>query len=216
MRLPVLGVELPTRTTLSVLGGTSLVGALALAFLPMPLTQFRPYVTVVASEATIFGLGLLAGVLGAVRLYGSRDESPTEPASLGVPEAANYGSVGATGSDLDDTIENVDGTLTEPRPSEWWQVRDRQTVEGEIRAVAIDVLTRTESCSIDEAAEMLESGTWTTDPRAASFLGGSEAPDPPLRLQFYDWLSGEAYDRHVEHTVDEIAKRDGLTEADAA
>ena len=35
-------------------------------------------------------------------------------------------------------------------------------------------------------------------------------------MQFFvrDWLSGEAYERHVEHTVAELAERAGLAEVE--
>ncbi|MFD1645859.1 DUF7269 family protein [Haloarchaeobius litoreus] len=202
------------RGLLTVVGSASLVGALALAFLPMPLTALRGPVVTFANGTTIALLGITAAVLGVVRIVRGRDGSTTEPTSFGVLEAANYDSVGSTGHDLDDTIESVDGTLRDPGPSAWWEARDRDRVEDEIRAVAIDVLARRERCSHDEATAMVEAGTWTTDPRASSFLGGTDAPEPPLKMQFYDWLSGEAYDRHVEHTVDEIAARAGLTEVE--
>lgn len=203
-----------TRSVLTALGAASLLGAIVLAFLPVPLPGLRGPVTAVANSTTVFLLGLTAGVLGAVRLHRATDGAESEAPSLGVPEAANYGSVGATGRELDRTIEQVDGTLAEPRPSEWWAMRERETVEDEIRRVAVAVLVKDGDRSHEEASAMLDAGTWTDDPRARSFLGGDAAPDPPLTMQFYDWLSGEAYDRHVEHTVDEIADRAGITEVE--
>jgi hypothetical protein len=205
---------LSVRQLLTAVGSASLLGALVLAFLPMPLPSLRGPVTSLANGATIALLGITAVVLGVVRIVQGRDDSTPEPPSLGTPEAANYGSVGSTGHNLDVTIENVDGTLREPGPSEWWEARERDRVEAEIRAAAIDVLARRESIGRDEAAAMVEAGTWTTDPRASSFLGGTDAPEPPLKMQFYDWLSGAAYDRHVEHTVDEIAARADLAEVE--
>jgi hypothetical protein len=202
---------LPVRPLLTAVGSASLLGALVLAFLPMPLTSLRGPVTAFANGTTIALLGITAAVLGVVRIVQGRADSTADPPSLGTPEAANYDSVGSTGHTLDETIESVDGTLRDPGPSKWWEARERDNVEEEIRAAAIDVLARNHDCSRDEAAAMLEAGTWTTDPRASSFLGGADAPEPPLGMQFYDWLSGEAYDRHVEHTVDEIAARADLT-----
>ncbi|MFC4407755.1 DUF7269 family protein [Haloarchaeobius iranensis] len=202
---------LPVRPLLTAVGSASLLGAVALAFLPMPLTTLRAPVTALANGTTIALLGLTAAVLGVFRIVQGRDDEAPEPPSFGTPEAANYDSVGETGHGLDESIESVDGTLREPGPSEWWEARERNSVEEEIRAAAIGVLARSHDCSHEEAAAMLEAGTWTTDPRARSFLGGADAPEPPLKMQFYDWLSGEAYDRHVEHTVDEIAARADLT-----
>lgn len=202
------------RGALTVVGTLSLVGAVLLAFLPMPLTGLRGPVVTFANGTTIALLGITAVVLGSIRLVRGRDDTASESASFGTPEAANYNSVGETGHDIDDTIENVDGTLRDPGPSEWWKARDRDRVEERIRTAAVDVLVRTENCSRDEAAAMLAAGTWTTDPRASSFLGDDDAPEPPLRMQFYDWLSGEAYDRHVEHTVAELAERAGVTEGE--
>ncbi|WP_256301347.1 DUF7269 family protein [Haloarchaeobius salinus] len=208
------GFGISVRRALTVVGTASLVGALGLAFLPMPLDALRGPVTTVANGTTIVLLAVTAAVLGVVRIVRERDDAATEPPSVGVPEAANYNSVGATGHDLDATIEKVDGTLHDPGPSEWWKARDRERVEDEIRTAAIDVLARRENCSRDEAAAMLEAGTWTDDPRAGSFLGDETAPEPSLKMQFYDWLSGEAYDRHVEHTVDEIVARADIEEVE--
>ncbi|WP_440989630.1 DUF7269 family protein [Haloarchaeobius baliensis] len=206
--------RIPVDRLLPVLGTASLVGAMALAFLPVPLPFLRDPVVTFANGTTIALLGITAAVLGVVHIVRDRDETTRESASFGVPEAANYDSVGSTGQDLDDTIENVDGTLTEPGSTEWWTVRDRERVEEDIRSAAIDVLVRQENCGREEAVAMLEAGTWTTDLRASRFLGGENAPEPPLKMQFYDWLSGEAYDRHVEHTVDELAARADLTEVE--
>lgn len=215
MRLPIVDRDtFPKRRALTALGVASLVGAVVVGFLPTSLAGLRPYVVPFANRATVFLLALVAVVLGAVRLYGTGWESQTDAVAVGRPEAATYGSRGETGDDIDDAVENADGTLDSPRPAEWWEIRRRETVEEEIRTVATRVVAETEDCSPGEAAAMLDAGTWTDDPRAASFLGTDAAPEPPLRTRFSDWLSGEAYDRHVEHTVDELAKRADLPEVD--
>lgn len=205
---------LPTRRLLLAVGVASLVGALALAVVPLPLSGLRPLVAAVANGTTVFLLALAVGVFGAAALY-DRGRATAEPDSLGTPEAASYGSAGAAGGDFDDTVGGVDGTLADPRPSEWWELREREAIEDELRDLAVRTLARSERCSPDEAAAMLDAGTWTDDPRARRFLGGPDAPDPPLRLQLADWLSGEAYDRHVEHTVAAIAAHaDGEVETE--
>ncbi|MUV50741.1 hypothetical protein GJ630_14085, partial [Haloarcula sp. CBA1122] len=55
-------------------------------------------------------------------------------------------------------------------------------------------------------ARDVRTGSWTDDRRAAAFLGGPDAPDPPIEMQLRDWASGEGFDRKVEAAATEIRR----------
>ncbi|WP_435362025.1 DUF7269 family protein [Haloarchaeobius sp. DFWS5] len=225
MNVPLLDDAARRRQLLYGIGTASFLAAAALAFLPLSLEPLRPYVTgILTNTGTVLFLGLAGGAVGALHLYttktngpidgGDEDDYATSAQRFGVPEEATYQARESAGANIDDSVEKLTGELPGSRAKNWWQSRERLEVEGAIRTAAIDVLMSSENCSHDEAKAHLDNGTWTDDPRAAAFLG-PEAPELPIKMQFYDWLSGEAYERHVTHTVDEIADRAGLLEAEA-
>ncbi|WP_435346503.1 DUF7269 family protein [Haloarchaeobius sp. HRN-SO-5] len=214
MRVPILdSPRFPTRTVLATVGTAAFVAAVLLAFLPVPLTPVRPYVAVLANEVAVFLLGIVGGGIGLWHLYGTRQESPGTAAVSDTPEAATYNARESTGADIDDTVEEL-GALPDSKTTDWWVMHERWDVEETVQTLAIDVLVRTENLTRNEAQRRVKRGEWTDDVRAANFLGGNTVPELPLRMQFYDWLSGEAYERHVRHTVDEIAARADLQEVE--
>ncbi|MFW6376714.1 MAG: DUF7269 family protein, partial [archaeon] len=54
--------------------------------------------------------------------------------------------------------------------------RSRSDLYRQLRSVAIETIRQRMNCSEDEAADLLEAGTWTDDPNAAAFFGADEAP----------------------------------------
>ncbi|WP_267643659.1 DUF7269 family protein [Haloarchaeobius amylolyticus] len=203
------------RLVLLLVGVGAFLGALVLAFLPYPMEPTRPYVEgILTSRGTVLFLGMAGGIIGALHLYRTEREEPRAVLDGAFPESARYQARESAGESFDSSVETLTGELPDSKSRTWWQSRERLEVEKQVRAVALDVLQRSENWSREEAEAHLERGTWTDDPRAASYLGGEAAPDLPLKMQFYDWLSGEAFERHVTHTVDEIAERAELTEVE--
>lgn len=81
-------------------------------------------------------------------------------------------------------------------------------VEAATAAVAADR-------GVDEetAAEMVASGEWTDDPRAAAYLADGETPTVPPELRLRDWLAGERTPRRVRAAVREIKQRTTVSPA---
>lgn len=74
--------------------------------------------------------------------------------------------------------DEIDDILAQTRVVSFADTRGRSSAQDdayrELRSVAIDTITHRMGCSEGEAAEMLEAGTWTEDPRAAAFFGASQ------------------------------------------
>lgn len=119
---------------------------------------------------------------------------------------------------------DVEGGVDHPRPGE--EVDDllaaaakgydrytqgkRDRIEGRIREVAIDVLTRQEDCTVEAAETMLVEGSWTDDPYAAAFLGAHEVEDLPLRERIRNAFRPEAeFARRATHAIEALDEREG-------
>lgn len=164
----------------------------------------------------VFVGGLLAGGYGLLNLYRTGQAEP-DPAPLSglSPERAHYSAAAVSGEEVDESVDAVGGELPESAARDWWTYRERNDVQTTLRELAVDVLASEHDVSRAGAADMIAVGSWTDDDRAAAFLGGDAAATLPLRVQFLDWLSGRAYQRRVEATVDAIARHAGLPAGDA-
>ncbi|WP_132058808.1 DUF7269 family protein [Halorussus amylolyticus] len=178
-------------------------GALALAFgvvaLPQlfPESAFRPLSELLAGPAMVVLFGLVAGALAmlALRRDATADEEredlwlPTV-----VPERAHYDEHRTVGDAVDSVFgEDADIENRDTR---------RTSATGRIRETAIAVIAAEENCSRANAADRIDAGTWTDDPRAAAFLGG--ARHAPLRVRIRDWASGQRFERWATHAVEEV------------
>lgn len=202
--------------------GRKLVGAVGYGALALALVAaFVPGAgdAIAATVGVVFGTplvvvagGLVAGAYGLKRLY-ETGNAGTEPESLTArpPERAHYPASSVSGENVDESVEAVGAALPEASAKDWWSYRERNDVTTTLRTLATDVLASEHDVSRADAAEMLAVGSWTDDDRAAAFLGGDEAAVLPLRVQFVDWLSGRAYERRAEATVDAVARHAGLS-----
>ena len=205
------------RPLLSVVGAGALVLGFVAAFVPSVGDVVAGSVGVVVGSPVIVVLVTLAGGLyGLFHLYrtGSAESRPNPLVGL-APERAHYGGHSVSGEDIDESVDAVGGELPESEATDWWTYREKNDVRSALETVSVRVLASEHDVSSDAAKRLVESGEWTRDPRAAAFLG-SDAPELPLKLQFVDWLSGEAYQRRVEATVDEIARHAGVDGEDEA
>jgi uncharacterized repeat protein (TIGR01451 family) len=166
---------------------TLAVGAAELA--APGVTPLRP------DRAIVTVIGVLALVQAARvvqrRRHGTIDEARTNDPERRAPAPR-------PGRQIEDVLVRfLEGYRTYPP--------GRRTREG-LAAVASKVLARFEGLTESDAAEQVDAGTWTDDVYAASFLGGEDAPDPPLRARLQDGLPGVSTTRRrVDHTVDAIA-----------
>lgn len=169
-----------------------------------------------AARGVVLVLAVVAGLLGArtlLAMSGERDPDGRPPSERRLgrrrpPDAR------VAGWRVDEALARVTAADPDRHPSQ--RVHDVQTVRQRLRDAAVRTLSSSHDVSRDRAAEMVDDGTWTEDPRAAAFLGSAAAPAPPLRIRIRDWASGESTERSVEHAADAIAAtadvdREGVT-----
>lgn len=193
--------------SIAYLGGASLLLAVGVAFVPwlFPAALFRPLSALVASPTSIIVVAGAVGLLGVQAFRESatsasdgeegderRADHLTFPKE---PERAHYEEYRTTGHEID-SVFDADPDDTRELGSR------RRKAESRIRRTAITVVAEVERIDDEEAAERINAGTWTDDPRAAAFLGGRRLA--PLRVRIRDWASGERFERWASHAVEEI------------
>ncbi|WP_224267864.1 DUF7269 family protein [Haloprofundus salinisoli] len=178
------------------------VGALALAvgtvFVPVALspslaTFSRVFVFLLAGIAGLFAVVILTGV----------DEDNARWTPGRDPERAYDGARESAGERFDDALTGLEDQ------SGWKRKREKTAIERTVHDAAITTIAARGDCKQLEAARRIETGTWTTNVRAASFLGGDDAPSLPLRTRVRDWVAGRRFERAVEKTVAELSAYDG-------
>ncbi|WP_394324787.1 DUF7269 family protein [Haladaptatus cibarius] len=186
------------------------VGSLSLAFVvifapwAIPESIIRPLVGWIAAPLPIIVIAGVAGVLGLWSVRGEvteKEKSVWKPRRE--PEIAYYYEHRTSGADVDDALE-LQGNLE--LPSRKRRSR-RATARKHVRNAAIQMLTE-RGYSESDAKQALKDGSWTDDPRAASFLGAPHS-DIPLRTRIVDWTQGETFDRGAERAVTELETDDG-------
>lgn len=75
-------------------------------------------------------------------------------------------------------------------------------IRREVRETLETVLVERAGLSKVEAADRRRAGSWTSNPRAATFLGESDVR--PWWMRARDWLHGDAFQRNLEATVAEL------------
>ncbi|MFC6954719.1 DUF7269 family protein [Halorubellus litoreus] len=170
----------------------------------------------VGSPVLVVLVALGGGAYGILQLYRTGTSEPEPNPLVGLnPERAHYDENAISGDDIDKSVEAVGGELPESNAKDWWTYREKNDVQSSLEGVATRVLASEHDVSADAATRLVETGEWTDDPRASAFLG-TDTPDLPLKLQFFDWLSGEAYQRRVEATVEAIARHAGVATGEGA
>lgn len=81
----------------------------------------------------------------------------------------------------------------------------RSELAERLRPIAAEACAGATGRSYDDALEAVETGEWTTDPRAAAFLAGEDGPSTPLSLWAFDLCTtADPFSRALERTIDEI------------
>lgn len=210
------GNESALRSVVALVGASALVLGVVAALVPGVGDVVASTVgVVVGSPVLVVLVALGGGAYGLLELYrtGSTEPEPNPLVRL-APERAHYDENAISGEDIDKSVEAVGGELPESSAKDWWTYREKNDVQSSLESVAVRVLASEHDVSTEAATRLVESGEWTDDPRASAFLG-TDTPDLPLKLQFVDWLSGEAYQRRVAATVDAIARHAGVATPDA-
>ncbi|MFB6223021.1 MAG: hypothetical protein ABEH86_05030 [Haloarcula sp.] len=117
------------------------------------------------------------------------------------PGTTQPGTGDLVGDDIDERLAKIDGRVD---PSDGLEASYAAEIREQLRETAQHVLVEQTNQSPVEAAKAIKTGSWTDDRRVIAFLGGSNAPDPPIEMQLRDWASGEAFDRRVKATTAEI------------
>ncbi|RLM44739.1 hypothetical protein DVK00_09785 [Haloarcula sp. Atlit-47R] len=134
---------------------------------------------------------------------GSGDESTELLDELLEPKATQADSGALVGDDIDELLEKIDGRVD---PYNGLEASHASEIRNRLREAARQVLVETAELSTEAAAREVRAGSWTDDRRAIAFLGGPDAPDPPIEMQLRDWASGAGFDRKVEAAVTEIRR----------
>lgn len=119
------------------------------------------------------------------------------------PETTQVESDDLVGDGIDDLLSEIDGRVD---PYSGLEASYASEVRNRLRETVRQVLVETTDMSPEAAARAVRTGSWTEDRRAAAFLGGPEAPDPPIEVQLRNWASGEGFDRKVEAATAEIRR----------
>jgi len=208
----------------TLLGLAALAGAVFVVTFPSVL----PDVSGVTAERLRLGASVSAAVIGLFGLYtvvrtqdsalppvkGSQprdpyhdtdadDESAELLDELLEPEATQAKSGDMVGDDIDELLAKIDGRVD---PYNGLEASYASEVRDRLREAARQVLAETAEMSTEAAARDVRTGSWTDSRRAAAFLGGPDAPDPPIEMQLRDWASGEGFDRKVEAAAAEIRR----------
>ncbi|EMA01083.1 hypothetical protein SAMN05443574_101516 [Haloarcula vallismortis] len=132
------------------------------------------------------------------------DSKPTELLDeLLEPEGTESAAGELVGDDVDELLAKIDGRVD---PYNGLEASYASEIRDRLREAARQVLIETAEMSTEAAAREVRTGSWTDDRRAMAFLGGPDAPDPPIEMQLRDWASGEGFDRKVEAAAAEIRR----------
>jgi hypothetical protein len=103
------------------------------------------------------------------------------------------------GDELDTVVRSLAGTTLGPESAE--------ELRTTLQSLAVTLLVDGGDFDEDEARTAVTEGMWTTDKRAAWFLGGPDAPRPSWWQRAADWLHPEnRVVRRARHTVAELTE----------
>ncbi|WP_058997162.1 hypothetical protein [Haloarcula sp. CBA1127] len=207
----------------TLLGLTALAGAVFIVTFPSVLPdvgsgtarQLQLVASVSAAAVGLFGLytvvrtedSTLPPIKGSQPCDPYRDDGDDEPAEL-LDELLEPGAIPAesgelVGDDIDELLTKIDGRVD---PYNGLEASYASEIRDRLREAVRQMLVETADMSMEAAARAVRTGSWTDNRRAATFLGGPDAPDPPIEMQLRDWASGEGFDRKVEAATAEIRR----------
>jgi hypothetical protein len=152
----------------------------------------RLRVTVGNDYYLVAGIAGVAVLFGLIFAYQGRAGTVRQAET---PDAEGAQAVPAPGDDFDELVSEARG----------WRSGDaKDEIRGRVREAAVDVVASSRNCSRYEAENRVDSGGWTADRYASSFLGGSEARKLPLLTRLQVAYGGSPFETAVERTVDEV------------
>ena len=161
---------------------------------------FAPELAAVVDADYLFVrlVGALA-LLQGVRVVQERRHGAIDQAETGDPETT--GSVPTPGREFDESLRRIHDGARKSR------FKSRKRVRKQLESAVVDAIVQRESCSTEEATDVVKRGEWTDDPYAASFVGGPDPPRRPLRTLLRRSVGGETkYQRRARRTADAVAR----------
>ncbi|UTF53031.1 DUF7269 family protein [Natronosalvus rutilus] len=182
------------RTILIALGAGALLATLLAT---TGVVVLPPASAAIARDVVVLGGGGVAIVLGAMVLV-STVAGAGAHSRLGGPTDDSV-SVDRIGDDVEHALERQ--SLGDDRAE---RVR-RRRARNRVRIAVTDAVMTTlidSGYDAEEARELVRSGTWTDDPRAAAYLSDAVTLSNRTRLQ--DWLVGRREQRQAQAAVTEL------------
>lgn len=149
-------------------------------------------------------VGLLA-LVQAIRIARARQTSDLQATET--PDVETVESMPTSGDEFDRTVAEI---RSGPRRI---LIRERADLREMLKEAALTAVADQENCSREQASEYIEAGTWTDDAHAAAFLGGADAPSPPLLDRMKIAASSESPFQHrIRRTADAVAEAAGVVD----
>lgn len=148
--------------------------------------------------AIIAGLAILITLIASgIRMFRGNDQfDPPDPE--GIPSAPYPGH----------EFDEITGNGMQFRR---WLFSDTfETLHQRLRETAIQTIINQSNCKYEEAERRVERGSWTSDTEAASFLGGNDAPPPPVAGRVKAAINGQRWQqRGAQRAVEAISQYSG-------
>ncbi|WP_254546200.1 DUF7269 family protein [Halomarina pelagica] len=149
-------------------------------------------------DALLLAVGAVAVLAGVVGLRARRRTPETPP--LPAPERRRSATV--PGGSFDADLSSVTAFTTVG------SMHDRDRVYDRLYATAVEVLTRYDGCTPEEARTRLAAGSWTDDPLAAAFFADEGRVGRPLRERLRAVVSSDpAFRRQARRAVAALDSR---------
>ncbi|USZ69207.1 hypothetical protein NGM10_05565 [Halorussus salilacus] len=178
------------------------VGVAAVALGVLMVLEPGLAAAIAADYTAVVLIGVLALVQG-VRI--ARTRRATELRGAETPDVETVESMPVPGEEFDDRVATL---RAGPRRS---TLRERNDLRDRLREAAIPAVADRDHVSREEARERIEAGTWTDDAFAASFLGDSDAPKPPLSARLRLVASPRSgHQVRIRRTADAVARAAGV------
>jgi hypothetical protein len=156
--------------------------------------------------AAVTLVGLLA-LVQAVRV--ARSRTATELHAAETDDVETVEAMPTPGDEFDRTVAEL---RSGPRRV---LIRERADLRETLESAALTGVADRENCSREEARERVDAGAWTDDPHAATFLGGPDAPSPPLTDRLRIAASAQSpFQYRIRRTADAAARKAGVEPGD--
>ncbi|UPV72915.1 hypothetical protein M0R89_10175 [Halorussus limi] len=182
------------------------VVAVAVGLLMMFVPGFAAAIGTGYAAVTIVGLLALVQALRVGRARMATELRAAETADVETVEA-----MPTPGDEFDRTVAEL---RSGPRRV---LIRERADLRDALENAAVTAVADRENCSREQARERVETGAWTDDPHAAAFLGGADAPSPPLFDRVKIAASTESpFQYRIRRTADAVARTAGVEPGDVS